>query len=125
MWKGFDCDLKKLCHYLSRNLFPERFIERLIKKYLNKKWAENNNNASEIQYIKLPYIGEFSDIAKRKVMKLFKRFCKTDSEICYLLVSVFARMNEEYIAHVGNRYAVHCLCIVCTLSVHCLYIVLG
>ena len=75
---------KKLGHYLSRNLFPERFVDRHIKKYLDRNLSVNRDNkdkVSEIWYIELLYIGEFSDIAKRKVLKLLKQFCKSEYEI--------------------------------------------
>ena len=42
---------------------------------------DSKEKPSEIRYIKLPYIGEFSGIAKNKIMKLFKQFCKNDCEI--------------------------------------------
>ena len=70
--------VKTLGHYVSRNLFPGRFIDRHTKQYLDSKSKEK---PSEIRYIKLPYIGEFSGIAKNKIMKLFKQFCKSDCEI--------------------------------------------
>ena len=38
-WKRFDCDVKTLGHYLSRNLFPGRFIDRHIKQYLDCKMS--------------------------------------------------------------------------------------
>ena len=69
---------------MFRNLFPQRFIERHLKKYLDKKSAGNKEhkvNTSDIHYFRLPYIGEFSGMAKKRVMKLFKRFCKFDKEI--------------------------------------------
>ena len=80
-WKRFDCDVKTLCHYLPCNLFPGRFIDRHIKQYLDSKMSvkkDSKEKPSEIRYIKLPYIGEFSGIAKNKIMKLFKQFCKSD-----------------------------------------------
>ena len=83
-WKGFDCDVKTLGHYLSRKLFPGRFIDRHIKQYLDSKMSvkkDSKEKPSEIRYIKLPYIGEFSGIAKNKIMKLFKQFCQSDCEI--------------------------------------------
>ena len=63
---GFHKDILKLCHYLSRNLFPKRFIERNIKRYLDDKHSDKQKepSTSELQYIKLPYTGEFSDLAK-------------------------------------------------------------
>ena len=42
---------------------------------------DSKEKPSEIRYIKLPYIGKFSGIAKNKIMKLVKQFCKSDCEI--------------------------------------------
>ena len=78
--------LTKIFHYLSRNLFPQKVIERNVKKYLDKKTdskkdVEKGNEILKKQYIKLPYIGQFSVNTKKKIMNLYKRFCKGDSEI--------------------------------------------
>ena len=82
-WKGFHEDVVKLCHYLSRNLFPRSFVERNVKKYLAKKISGNDKekNTPEIHFFKLPYIGEFSESAKIRIAKLYKRFCKPDKQI--------------------------------------------
>ena len=40
-----------------------------------------HENKKEIRYIKLPYIGEFSKIAKCKIQKLIDRFCKANIKI--------------------------------------------
>ena len=48
-------------------LLVKEFIQRHIKKYLDKKITgkkDNKGNVSETQYIKLPYAGEFHGITK-------------------------------------------------------------
>ena len=86
-WKGFDVDVKKIFNYLSRNLFPQRVIERNLKKYLDKKITggnkdvKDNNILRSKQYMKLPYIGQYSIDTKKKLIKLYERFCKEDIDI--------------------------------------------
>ena len=86
-WKGFHENVEMCANYLSRNLFPKNIININIniKEYLNKKLqkeeigkkrAENTN----IEYFKLPFIGDFSTTTKKKVANLYKQFCKEGSE---------------------------------------------
>ena len=81
--ENFDNDIVKFCKYMSRNMFPKRFVERHIKKYLDKKASgeKKKENVSDIHFFKLPYIGEFSGTVKCRIMKLYKRFCKPEKEI--------------------------------------------
>ena len=67
-----------------RNLYPQRFIERNLKKYLDDKIMYKpklKENKAETRYFKLPYIGDFSEIANKRIIHLFKRFCKNDKTI--------------------------------------------
>ena len=84
--KGFKFDVKKLSDFLLRNLFPKRLIDKMVKKFLDKKDQIDQpntliENEKDIRYIKLPYIGEFSKIAKGKIQKLISRFCKENIKI--------------------------------------------
>ena len=81
-------DVKNLCKYLLRNLYPKRLIDKIIKRFLDKKLVvskqnENTKNEkeNEIRYIKLPYIGEFSKISKTKIDKLIKKFCTQNVKV--------------------------------------------
>ena len=82
-WKGFHENVATLGNYLSRNLFPKKFVERNIKNYLSKKMTSTNleENKEQIHFFKLPYIGAFSDTIKHRINNLHKRFCKTDKKI--------------------------------------------
>ena len=83
-WNGFHNDIKTLGHYLSRNLFPKQFFERNVKKYLNHKFSgdkKDKEKTSERRYFRLPYLGKKSAIAKIRIMRLFKQFCKPDKGI--------------------------------------------
>ena len=84
---GFQENVVTLSNYLVRNLYPKRFIERKIKMYLDKKMSNTNQNENnkDILFFKLPYIGEFSQTTKLRIIKLYKRFCKTDKNIQIVL----------------------------------------
>ena len=83
---GFQSDVKKLSNFLVRNLFPKRLIDKMIKRFSDKKEKIGNSetpleNNIDMRYIKLPYIGEFSKTAKRKIQKLVSRFCNVNIKI--------------------------------------------
>ena len=83
-WTLFHKDIETLGHYLARNLFPKRFVERYLREYLDRKLRNDNENAdvkSDTHYFKLPYIGVQSSVIKLRVTKLFKQFCKSEKEI--------------------------------------------
>ena len=81
--EGFDVGVKKLTHFLLRNSFPEKVIQRNIKQFLDKKssGAEIEERNVEIHYFKLPYVGEYSNQIKKRLSKLYKTFCKLDKDI--------------------------------------------
>ena len=84
---GFDTDVKDLVKKLLRNLFPKRFIDRAIKRFLDLKHLSQQNNkgienkTKETRYFKLPYIGNLSNHAKTKVEKILKRSCKENIDV--------------------------------------------
>ena len=88
-WLGFDYDLKQLTSFLLRNMFPRKLIDKMVKRFLDNKLkkekAQNSNNTNEDEkeniYIKLPYIGELSKIAKNKISKMIGRFCNNKIRI--------------------------------------------
>ena len=78
-WNNFSIDVNKLKHVLQRNGFPLKFIERIIRNYLDKTHEVNNNTDTVIKtthYYKLPYIGDVSDNSRAKIRSLCKLFCK-------------------------------------------------
>ena len=64
-WKGFDLDVKSLCHSLMRNMFIDRvvgqFLDKKLSKTVNEKIPENGQ---ETRYVTLPYIGHYSKNAR-------------------------------------------------------------
>ena len=82
-WIGFHENVAFLKNYLSRNLFSNKFVEKILKRYSEKKMSgvKVKENTQQIQFFRLPYIGEFSDTIKNRINSVYKRFCKTDKRI--------------------------------------------
>ena len=86
---GFDQDLKHLFWILKRNCYPEQFIQRVKKDYLDAKninQLEPNESINErkVVYFKLPYLGQQSVALKSKIKKLCKKFCaNTDIQLAF------------------------------------------
>ena len=69
---------------LIKNANPLLLINKGIKKYLNFKFSNNQNqlkDKSDVYYFKLPYIGNLSHHIKNKLSKLCKEFCKENFNI--------------------------------------------
>jgi hypothetical protein len=77
-WKKFQIDIDNLKHTLQRNKFPLKFIDNVIKKYINNIYekGEDEKPKKSSNYYKLPYIGEFSKTTQIKIRNLCKTFCK-------------------------------------------------
>ena len=67
--------------------FPSRFIDKCVRQFLNnnKKKSEGGQkvlpDGLETRYIILPYIGNYSKVARNKVRELITRFCKENVNI--------------------------------------------
>ena len=79
---GLNKDLNKLSEIFKRNCFPSHFIDKITKQYLRtprqnpNKNVSNNTENTNIHYLKLPYIGNYSRLTQIKIRQLCKRFCK-------------------------------------------------
>ena len=88
-WAGFDIDVESLKSSLLRNLYPSRLIDKCVREFLNKKLqktgeAEKKQEIEgkvESRYVTLPYIGDYSKIAKNKIIKMFKTYCKPNVHV--------------------------------------------
>ena len=60
-------------------------MDKVIKKYLDYKFSSSNQShlkdKSDVDYFKLPYIGNLSHHIKNKLLKLCKEFCKENFNI--------------------------------------------
>ena len=61
-WINFHKDLKIIKDNLSKNAYPSKLVDKIIKHYIDKKHDTTiiESDKSEISYFKLPYIGKFS-----------------------------------------------------------------
>ena len=79
---GFNRDLNKLSEIFKLNCFSSHFINKIIKQYLKtprqnpNKNVSNNIEHTNIHYLKLPYIGNYSRLTQIKIRQLCKCFCK-------------------------------------------------
>ena len=83
-WTGFHLDISNLTKTLRKNLFPFSVIENVVRKFLNNYFTSDSSQSvarkDNCLYFKLPYIGPFSIITKRRIKKLVNTFC-SDLEI--------------------------------------------
>ena len=83
-WNSFHNDIENIKSNLIKNAYPPFLIDKVIKKYLDYKFSCNQNqlkDATDVHYIKLPYIGNLSHYIKNKLSKLCKEFCKENFNI--------------------------------------------
>ena len=80
--KSFHNNIENIkCNPIT-NAYPSFLINKVIKKYLDYKISRNQNKSkdkSDVYYLKLPYIGNFSHHVKNKLLKLCKEFCNENS----------------------------------------------
>ena len=101
-WVNFDKETRILSKNLLRNMYPKRLLEKCIKKYLDKRFeklshenkdGENNEN-KDIKYITLPYLGYFSNYAKKRIKNLVKQFC--DNKLNIQLVFTTCKLKSYF-----------------------------
>ena len=82
-WFGFDLDVEGLKYCLLRNNFPERIIDRIVREFLDKKFMSSYVEEQNVEkhYFVLPYIGDYSTYTKKRIMKIYKKFCKLDKRV--------------------------------------------
>ena len=71
-------------------MYPNKIIDKIIKSYLNKKLSNENlfpEEAKTCAYFKLPYIGHYSNVTKKKLHNLYKKLCKKDNTFCLVFSS--------------------------------------
>ena len=82
-WAGFHLDINNLTKTLKEE-FPSSVIENVVRKFLNNYFTPDSSQSvarkDNCLYFKLPYIGPFSIITKRRIKKLVNTLC-SDLEI--------------------------------------------
>ena len=62
-WNSFHNDIEDIKSNLIKNKYPPFLIDKVIEKYLDYKFSNNQSqlkDKSEVNYFKLPYIGNGS-----------------------------------------------------------------
>ena len=83
-WSGFDRDCNTICKNLQKNCFPKHVIERYINAYVNQKHTDQSEKVEsdlELRYFKLPFIGQFSSLAQKKINKIVGKYCNGSTKI--------------------------------------------
>ena len=90
-WHKFHEDIKHIKTILKKNLYPEKLTDKILKRFLDKKLSnfEKTDTADSMtfRYFKLPYIGRYSDITKKKVQALVTNLCKDGTNIRIVFTS--------------------------------------
>ena len=83
-WNSFHKDIESIKSNLIKNAYPAFLIDKVIKKYLDHKFSNDQNqlkDTSNIYYFKLPYISNLSHHIKNRLSKLCKEFRKENFNI--------------------------------------------
>ena len=80
-WSGFHDDILHIKTILQKNNYPISLIDKTINFYLKSKHEkiedERTENEKKDRFFKLPYIGKYSDLVKKKLTNLCKNIAKT------------------------------------------------
>ena len=64
-------------------MYPSYLIDKLVERFLHKRFSTNNCNtvkeSKTTLYYKLPYIGSFTNNTKKKIKELCKKCCKNSN----------------------------------------------
>ena len=75
----FYTDCGKIKFYLQKNSFPLKLLDSIIAKVISDKTSSRSVNTDDRpspRYYKLPFIGNFSSIAQKKLNSIIKHCCK-------------------------------------------------
>ena len=78
-WDIFHKNISELENILGRNSFPPKIVGKEISKYLNCQFSpkeQNENKKEDLNYYKLPYIGNFSKFTQKSISEICNKYCK-------------------------------------------------
>ena len=78
-WNSFHNDIESIKFNFIKNVYPSFLITKVIKKCLDYKISSNENQVKDtcdVQYFKLPYIGNLSHILKISFRNFANSFVK-------------------------------------------------
>ena len=76
-WNFFYNDKENIKSNFIKNSYPSLLIDKVIQKYLDHKFASNQNqlkDTSDVYYLKLPYIGNLHTELKLNFWNFAKNF---------------------------------------------------
>lgn len=75
-WNKFHSEVTFLRDIFKKNLFPDYFIDRCIKKFLDKKCGPDNTPSQETRTLKisLPFLGRYSNVIKKRLSSLASKY---------------------------------------------------
>ena len=75
-WDKFHAEVKYMKELFRKNSYPEHFIDKCIKYFLDKKISPTQQDLVKKQELKivLPFMGKFSNEVKTKISKLASEF---------------------------------------------------
>ena len=79
---GFLKDVTNIKTILQRNLYPSHLLDKVASDCIDNLSSTPVNSlrslpSLETKYFKLPFIGNFSNVVKKKIRFLTKRYCKS------------------------------------------------
>ena len=83
-WNSFHNDIENIKFSLIKYAYPLFLIDKVIKSYLDYKFASNQNqlkDTPDVHYFTLPYIYNLSHHIKNKLSKLCKEFFKENFNV--------------------------------------------
>ena len=80
-------DLSFITNTLQKNMFPKYLIDRAIDSYSTVTASDVVTSApKETRYYKIPYVGKFSTIAKKKVNELVEKYCTETVDVKFIFM---------------------------------------
>ena len=82
-WEKFHDEVVFLRNLFRRNLFPEYYIDKCIKMFLDRKFKFDTKQSVEKQkfVISLPFLGKYSNDVKRKLSSLASKYLKGSAKV--------------------------------------------
>ena len=81
----FHNEINKIKNILEKNMYPIFVIDNQIKRFLEMQYTTINNentvNNNKKVYLKLPYIGTFSNATKIKLNQICDKYCKNTNVV--------------------------------------------
>ena len=115
-WNSFHNDIENIKSKLIESAYPPFLIDKVIKKHFDYKFSSKQNqlkDKSDVQYFKLPHIGNHSDHIKNKFLKLCKEFRIENFNIKLVLNSFKSNNYFSYKDPISNDLK---SCLVCIFT---------